>query len=488
MSATTRSVDEPLVLPSLEDPIVATSSTVISGPVGRFGRGYSGGWWTPLRILLVLTFVVCGAGFVTKQPCRDNGWAAPQEFLDQCYSDAPYLYTGRGLDRGAVPYYDDKGTEHVEYPVLTGAVMWATARLSDGRGSVPEQARWFFDINAILSAAAAAGAVWATVLSARRRPWDASMFALAPGLALTFTINWDLWAVLLLAAAMLAWARERPVLAGVLVGLATATKFYPLLLLGPLLLLCLRAGRMRAFWQTTAAATVAWLVVNLPVALTATEGWGRFYAMSRSRGPGFGSIWLVLEQKGWGLPQAQLNLVASGLFLLSCVGIAVLALRAPRRPRLASLTFLTVAAFLLTNKVYSPQYVLWLLPLAALARPRWRDILVWQAFEAVHFVGTWLYIAHYTTPNRAMPEALYQVTVLVHIAGTLWLVGLVVRDALRSELDPVRADGLDDDPGGGVVDGVADTAWADAVRRGGLRAAVLAPRGRQSAASVAATP
>ncbi len=32
--------------------------------------------------------------------------------------------------------------------------------------------------------------------------------------------------------------------------------------------------------------------------------------------------------------------------------------------------------------MFSPQYVLWLLPLAALARPRWRPFLAWQAAEA----------------------------------------------------------------------------------------------------------
>ena len=39
-----------------------------------------------------------------------------------------------------------------------------------------------------------------------------------------------------------AWAARRGVWAGVLFGLAVATKFYPLVVFGPLLLLCLRAG------------------------------------------------------------------------------------------------------------------------------------------------------------------------------------------------------------------------------------------------------
>ena len=50
-------------------------------------------------------------------------------------------------------------------------------------------------------------------------------------------------------------------------------------------------------------------------------------------------------------------------------------------------------AFLLVNKVYSPQYVLWLLPLAALARPRWRDLLIWQACEVFYFFAVWMHIA-----------------------------------------------------------------------------------------------
>ena len=65
--------------------------------------------------------------------------------------------------------------------------------------------------------------------------------------------------------------------------------------------------------------------------------------------------------------------------------IAVLALTAPRRPRLAQLAFLIVAAFILTNKVYSPQFVIWLIPLLALARPRWRDFLIWQGIEGLHW-------------------------------------------------------------------------------------------------------
>ena len=75
--------------------------------------------------------------------------------------------------------------------------------------------------------------------------------AVAPGVILASTINWDLVAVGLTAAALLLWSRRHPAWAGVLLGLAVAAKFYPVVLLGPWLLLCLRAGRMRDGSGTT---------------------------------------------------------------------------------------------------------------------------------------------------------------------------------------------------------------------------------------------
>jgi uncharacterized membrane protein len=451
--------DHAIVLPSWDDPVVRVGSEIVGGPMGRHadvGRG--GAWWTPLRVLLVMVFVTCGLGLIQKEHCREHGWSAPGEWFHGCYSDMPNLYYGRGLVDGEVPYIDQAEDRRVEYPVLTGAVMWLTAKPVPSTGDQHRRSRWFFDINALALALCAAVAVVATMKVAGRRPWDAAMVALAPGLLLAGTINWDLYAVALLSLGMLAWARRRPVAAGVLIGLAAAAKFYPLFALGPLFILCLRAGRMREFWQTSAAAVVAWLAVNVPVMLIDFDGWAKFYTLSRERLEGFSSIWFVIDQAGHGVPDKALNPLAGGLFAVACIGIGVLALTAERRPRLPQLIFLTVAAFLLTNKVYSPQYVLWLIPLAALARPRWRDFLIWQATEAIHFFGIWMLIAGYPpgTANRALDKEAYGVTVALHIAGTLWLCWFVVRDIRRPHLDPVRADGLEDDPAGGVLDGAAD--------------------------------
>jgi uncharacterized membrane protein len=115
----------------------------------------------------------------------------------------------------------------------------------------------------------------------------------------------------------------------------------------------------------------------------------------------------------------------------------VLGLAAPRTPRLAQLGFLVVAGFLLVNKVYSPQYVLWLLPLAALARPRWRDQIIWQAGELFYFACVWWYLGGFLAPAGGDDAGAYWIAILVRMAAELYLVAVVARDVLRPAHDPV---------------------------------------------------
>ena len=98
-----------------------------------------------------------------------------------------------------------------------------------------------------------------------------------------------------------------------------------------------------------------------------------------------------------------------------------------------------MAGFLLVNKVYSPQYVLWLLPLAVLARPRWRDQIVWQAAEVFYFMSVWWYLGGYLAPAAGDDAGAYWVAIVVRMLGELYLVVLVTRDILRPAHDPVRS-------------------------------------------------
>ncbi|HBH57026.1 MAG TPA: hypothetical protein DDY41_02460, partial [Arthrobacter bacterium] len=297
----------------------------------------------------------------------------------------------------------------------------------------------------------------------QRRPWDAAMVALAPGIVLAGTINWDMWAVGLLALGMLCFSRERLVLAGILIGLAAATKPYAALVLGAILLISLRTGRIRAFLATAGAAAAAWLAINVPIAALNPSGWGHFFRFTETSETGYGSLWfaynLVARRLRWPvLDPGTVNWLAVTVFLLACAMIAAVALTAARRPRLAQLAFLIVGAFVLTSKVYSPQYVLWLIPLVALARPRWRDFLIWQGVEGLHWAAVWMYLGQVTSNgatqhNIDMPY--YVLAVAAHMLATAYLMFRVVWDIHDPNYDPIRRHHLDD-PHGGPFDGLPD--------------------------------
>ena len=411
-------------------------------------------------MLLALFTVVFSLSLVHHVPCLQTNWANDQaRYAKACYSDIPYLYTGRGLSEGQWPYSDSEGRFAVmEYPVVISYFAYVAAGVTrlDAAGPPVEQRRaapadtvWalpgmsaevnsYFLVSSVLLFGFGLLAVWFLAGTHRGRPWDALPFVLSPALLLTGLVNWDLLAVAAVAGALWAWARGRPLLAGVLVGLGTATKLYPLFLLGAFLVVAWRERRMTWFGAASGGAAVAWAVVNLPAWLTGFDQWKVFWSFNADRGADLGSVWLALTHAGREFTPDQINVVSWAVFGAVCVAVAVLGLRARRTPRVAQLAFLVVAGFLLVNKVYSPQYVLWLLPLAVMARPRWRDLLIWQAGELVYLLGVWTYLGGWLEEAAGGGAPAYDLAIWVRVAAQLYLVAVVVRDVLRPEHDPVR--------------------------------------------------
>jgi uncharacterized membrane protein len=413
--------------------------------------------------LVLATLLGSALALTNKWACRAGAWNGYlTQFQAHCYTDIYPLYYGEKLSAGQVPYLGHP----VEYPVLIGGAMqlaaWVVRPISDPftRG------REFFDVTILLLTLFAIAGVLATAyLAGRARRWTALGVALAPAVILGEFINWDLIAVGLVMLGMAAWAARRGVLAGVLIGLAVATKFYPLLFFGPLLLLCVRAGRLREFWVTFGSAAAAWLVVNVPVMIAAPAGWARFYQLSETRSADWGSIWYFFETEHWPLVDTtsvhSLNTISALVLLAAAAAIALLTLAAPRRPRVAQVFFLVLAVFLMSNKVWSPQYVVWLAPLVVLARPRIGAYLLWQLAEVAYFFGIWAYLITFAVNGPSASQVggistgLYFAALLARFLTVALLCGLVIRDILHPAGDVVRT-GEVDDPAGGVLAGAPD--------------------------------
>ena len=447
------------VAPSLTDPFARSMSEVIGGPVGTHGRPHR--WWVPVRVLLAL-FTACFALMVVHhQPCLKTNWANDQaRFAKACYSDIPYLYTLRGLDEGRWPYAANGGRfEALEYPPGIAYLAWVAAEVTLLHPSGPpvEQrlrgdpaAAWslpgmttevntYFLVTALFLGGFGLLSVWFLAATHPGRPWDALPFVLSPALLLTGLINWDLMAVAMVTGALWAWARGRPLLSGVLLGLGAATKLYPLFLLGPVVVVAVRERAWDRALRVCAGTAAGWLLMNLPALLTGFGVWKRFWTFNSGRGPDLGSIWLAVSQEGGPLASATtVNRWSWLVFGAVCVGVAALGLRARRTPRVAQLGLLVVTGFLLVNKVYSPQYVLWLLPLAVLARPRWRDLLIWQAGEVLYVVGVWVYLGGWLESAVPGQAPFYGYAIWARVAAEVYLAAVVVRDVLRPEHDPVE--------------------------------------------------
>ncbi len=479
------------VAPTWTEPLARAGSAPFGGPLGVhavIGRHW---FWTPLRVALLIAIIGLTIGWFGKAACVQQyynedskqlelDWRSNRPFTAMCYSDIIPLYSAEQLDKGGFPYktswYDDEGkpTQHerwMEYPVLTGLFQWVNAKMTDGWLKIAD-AGWlptglavtvFFDISAFWLALAWLVTIWAVTRTARRRPWDAALIAASPLVMVHAFTNFDTLATACAATGLLAWARKRPLLAGVLLGIGGAAKLYPLFLLGALLVLCLRAGRMRAFWTTTAAALLTWAAVNLPIALLYPRGWWEFFHRNSLRGADPDSLYNVVAQfTGWqgfdgplafGETPVVLNAVTAALFLACCAGIAFVALHAPTRPRVAQLAFLIVAAFLVTNKVWSPQYSLWLVPLAALAIPRWRLLLGWMVLDALVWAPRMMY--YLGDDKKGLPIDWFLSFVVIRDLAVLGLCALIIYEIYRPAKDLVRITG-DDDPAGGVLDGAPD--------------------------------
>ncbi|MBO0855438.1 MAG: DUF2029 domain-containing protein [Nocardia sp.] len=505
--------------PSRTDSMTARLSTVIGGPVGDHALIGRTRFWTPLRVLLAFAVVALALGWAGKAGCIQQttnadgrltlDWNHGRQYVAMCYSDTVPLYGAEHLNEGAFPYkkkwveVDAEGNaqnRYMEYPVLSGLYQYASMEIANIWLALPLPKALavvtYFDVVAVGLAMAWLITVWASSMLAGRRIWDAALIALSPLVMVHIFTNFDALATAFAMTGLLAWARRRPVLAGVLLGLGGAAKLYPLLLLIPIVALSLRTdyrnqlpglreqlrrngnryadairdylsgtriSPLRGAGVSVVAAIVAWLAVNLPIAIPFPDGWWEFFRLNSARHADPDSIDNVISSfTGWqgfdgklnpsDTPTA-LNTITMLVFLVCCAVIGYIALTAPRRPRLAQLAFLIVAAFLLTNKVWSPQYSLWLVPLAVLALPHRRILLAWMTIDAlVWFPRMYYYLG---VENKGVPEQWFTGTVLVRDIAVAALCALVVHQIYRPGRDLVRTEGVDD-PIGGILDHAHD--------------------------------
>jgi hypothetical protein len=306
---------------------------------------------------------------------------------------------------GQIPYHDLP----FEYPPLALVPILAGALAGTGESAYA----WTFGIAMLVAAVVVqqlAAALAPDRPAGRRAAWALAAMPLLLGASLR--THFDLVPVALVLAALLALVRDRPVLGLGLLGAATMTKAFPVVLLPVALAWLLARGERRAAVRGSAAFAAVCLVVALPFAGGGAVDAVRFHlerpvqiestAASVLLVAGDGSVTGDPVRpdrfKSNGLDGGGAGLLGAASTLLLVLALAAVVARTAAAPRavggpvpqaggttasgeavggpaplspgpdrLALGALGATLAFVALGRVLSPQYLIWLVPLAAVA-------------------------------------------------------------------------------------------------------------------------
>jgi len=374
----------------------------------------------PLATLILLAILATLLGIFKFSSCEGNGWATPAQYIHACYSDIPALYGARDLDKDQWSY--SSTTDAVEYPVLTGTVMWILALATPaGENDILN----YYRLNIAFLAALF---IFVVVIVYRIRPQFSYLSAIAPAAIGSLYINWDLWAIISMMLSIYWFDRKKYKHSAIAIGISISTKFLPVFLLLPIVLILWRRNEVKELIRYIAIAVGTFVAINLPVFLTTPEGWLRFYELNFDRGQDWGSLWYALTSLGVNL--GNTNFFAILTLFLSVLFISLLIFSTKEVLTLADVSFIVLALVMIASKVYSPQYILWLVPLAVIAMSTRKDLhafWIWQIAEVIYHVAIWQHLATVTGAKFGLPLGGYALITLLRIVACLYFVGVLVK-------------------------------------------------------------
>ena len=335
----------------------------------------------PVSLVLVLA-CTCGTmilGSALKGPCATGSWADGRQYRLFCYSDIVPLLSTEQLTGNRLPFIQqclETGGQCDEYPVLTMYFMRVAAWIGGNTTA------GFFTANAVLLWVCAAAIATFLYMLGGKALW----FALAPTLLIYGFMNWDLFAVAFATGAL---RRVRPpsrrprgaCCSGSAPRPSSIRRCCALPLIAQRLHDREPDAAIRIGWATVGNVVArepavrdrvsVELVDVLPVQLGSTAGLGQPVV---HRMPARERRARSVDQHVRGSTWRPSRCSPSSFVL-------VWLWKQRREPDFArwSLAFPMLVLFLLSNKVYSPQYGLWLLPFFALGAV---DLPTFVAFEA----------------------------------------------------------------------------------------------------------
>lgn len=397
-------------------------------------RTYVAGRGTEALVLLNSLLITCYAlvwSYYAKAACggppffadgRSHKWPVgnPDSAIP-CYSDIMFLWVGRDINNHVFPYINGgiDASGHlfggsVEYPVLSGVLMWF------GALGAHTDAQFFTHTVWILVPFAIA----ITIMLAIMTRWHVLIWAATGPLVFYAFHNWELPVVAtsVAAVAVMAWGsttnslgerrmslRTSAILASILLAIGFCFKLYPGFFVLPLAAYVLTGGgfarnadaplsaRRALDWVGAAwvslTAIITVVLIQLPFMILGFEGWkaAMTFQGKRRAEVDTNSIWhwgfrFIIGRHNMDAYNTWVGIL-SPLLILSAFAVAMyLGWRVYQRRGAfpwVGVSAAMLAGFIVFHKVHSPQYMLWILPFFVLLQIRWQVIASYIVANAI---------------------------------------------------------------------------------------------------------
>lgn len=398
---------------------------------------------TPLVWPLIVGAVMMVIGVLMRLPTAYYQGAPDQVSFNNyifqfvgAYSDITSLYFRDQLWRHPVPYFG----YFVEYPVGMGWLIWLI-------GFVNQNVMAYFLVTAAVMSVCGMLVFWLGSKFERANLW---LLALSPTLPLYTVLNWDMFGVVLTVAALLLFRRNRDGWGTLLLTAAVWTKFFPIVLVPLVVIDRALKQRWRDVLVISGSFGIASFAMNAPFALAVTsEGvllrssWLHFFRFNQQR-PREVNFWNFFDS--FQLSTQQINSF-SALLLALGIGLIVLLmsyswLRGCRRGQdlLLPAALAAIGWFFFINKVYSPQYSLWLAVLLALLSGPPSLVVAFAAVDIGYFATSFV-LLHLASSQNPLTGWFYSQVMLpsmalreaVILAIIIWAVWRIARPLWRNE-------------------------------------------------------
>lgn len=240
----------------------------------------------------------------------------------------------------------------VEYPLITGFFVYAMWHFGKNILGYSLLTGIFLSLCSVITAIALYGLC--DIFEIRKQK-TYLFFIFAPSLMLFSIYNWDIIAVMFTVLALYSFSKSQFLLSGVFLSLGFNAKLFPVILL-PLMMLKTdfkNSVKMAAMFLIVSLALNGYFIVN------SFEVWKATYTFHAAREPNMDSTWALTH-----LGVDIVNILSAALFLLAYLILAF----NHKKYDLVTISFMSILLFLVFNKVFSPQFILWLLPFFVLSQ------------------------------------------------------------------------------------------------------------------------